>query len=272
VGEVLEGKSDRNIDMAYVIRRAEEPSPFHSLLRLFLGTSVVAENAVAALSRPGIQRALQSGVIEDFGDSVRAVVCLRPWPEFFLLSDFLPPQGEPLPSDFVMSGTSASSRLLTRLTIRRRVSKALDLGTGAGTHALLAASHADNVIAIDTSKQALNLAAMNARLNGIDNVSFAEGSFFEPVAGEKSYAPAVGTPMHSMRCSKRVRGRHSLCFNAFFAFSPSFRLTSSRTLRTTSVSKETKGEFMKTRKSRVPSTPALTQSGLLAVLLQRRHH
>jgi methylase of polypeptide subunit release factors len=26
---------------------------------------------------------------------------------------------------------------------------------------------------------------MNARLNGIDNVSFAEGSFFEPVASEK---------------------------------------------------------------------------------------
>ena len=137
------------------------------------------------MSRPGIQCALESGLIEDVGNSVRAVACLRPWQEFFLLSDFLPPQGEPLPSDFVMSGTSASSRLLTRLTIRRRVAKALDLGTGAGTHALLAASHADQVIATDTSKRALNFAAMNARLNGIDNVSFAEGSFFEPVASEK---------------------------------------------------------------------------------------
>jgi len=186
VSEILEGKSDRNIDVAYVIRRTVEPSPFHSLVRLFLlGIPVVMENAVAALSRPGIQCALESRLIEDFGKSVRAVACLRPWREFFLLSDFLPPQGEPLPSDFVMSGTAASSRLLTRLTIRRRVAKALDLGTGAGIHALLAASHADEVIATDTSKRALNFAAMNARLNGIDNVSFAEGSFFEPVAGEK---------------------------------------------------------------------------------------
>ena len=186
VSEVLEGKSDRNIDMAYVIRRTGEPSPFHSLVRLFLlGIPVVMENAVAALSGPGIQCALESGLIEDVGDSVRAVACLRPWREFFLLSDFLPPQGQPLPSDFVMSGTSASSRLLTRLTIRRRVAKALDIGTGAGTHALLAASHADQVVATDISKRALNFAAMNARLNGIDNVSFAEGSFFEPVAGEK---------------------------------------------------------------------------------------
>src|SRR5207249_6207833 len=29
VSEVLEGKSDRNIDVAYVIRRTAEPSPFH---------------------------------------------------------------------------------------------------------------------------------------------------------------------------------------------------------------------------------------------------
>ena len=186
VSEVLEGKSDRSIDVAYVIRRTAEPSPFHSLVRLFLlGIPVVMENAVAALSRQGVQCAFESGLIEYVGNSVRAVACLRPWREFFLLSDFLPPQGEPLPSDFVMSGRSASSRLLTRLTIRRRVAKALDLGTGAGIHALLAASHADQVIATDTSKRALNFAAMNARLNGIDNVSFVEGNFFQPVAGEK---------------------------------------------------------------------------------------
>jgi methylase of polypeptide subunit release factors len=186
VSEVLEGKSDRTIDVAYVIRRTAEPLSFHSLVRLFLlGLPVATENVVAALSRPGIQCAFESGLIENLGDNVRAVACLRPWRELFLLSDFLPPQGEPLPADFVMSGTSASSRLLTRLTIRRRVAKALDLGTGAGIHALLAASHADQVIATDTSKRALNFAAMNARLNGIDNVSFAEGSFFEPVAGEK---------------------------------------------------------------------------------------
>jgi hypothetical protein len=186
VSEVLEGKSDRNIDTAYVIHRTAESSPFNALVRLFLlGIPLVRENVVAALSHLGIQCALESGLIEYVGNSFRAVACLRPWREFFLLSDFLPPPGEPLPSDFVMSNTSASSRLLTKLTIRRRVAKALDVGSGAGIHALLAASHVDQVIATDTSKRALNFAAMNARLNGIDNVSFAEGNFFEPVAGEK---------------------------------------------------------------------------------------
>jgi methylase of polypeptide subunit release factors len=169
-----------------VIRRTAEASPLHSLVRLFvLGMTVSAESVHAALSRPGIDCAIESGLIETAANGVRAVACLRPWREFFLLSDFLPPEGEPLPSDFVMNGTSPSSRLLTRLTIRRRVDRALDLGTGAGTHALLAASHANHVVATDTNRRALNFAAMNARLNGIENVSFTEGSFFKPLAGEK---------------------------------------------------------------------------------------
>jgi hypothetical protein len=186
VSEVLEGKSDRNIDVACAIRRTAQASPFHTLLRLFvLGMAVTVESAQAALSDEGVNCAIESGLLVDVADSIRAVACLRPWREFFLLSDFLPPEGEPLPADFVMSGISASSISLTRLTIRKQVETALDLGTGASIHALLAASHARQVVATDTNKRALNFASMNARLNGIENVSFAEGSFFEPVAGQK---------------------------------------------------------------------------------------
>jgi methylase of polypeptide subunit release factors len=186
VGEVLEGRSDRNIDVACAIRRTAQASPFHTLLRLFvLGMAVTVESAQAALSDEEVNCAIESGLLVNVADGIRALACLRPWREFFLLSDFLPPESELLPSDFVMSGISPSSRLLTKLTIRRQVDRALDLGTGAGTHALLAASHADRVVATDTNGRALNFASMNARLNGIENVSFVEGSFFEPLAGEK---------------------------------------------------------------------------------------
>jgi methylase of polypeptide subunit release factors len=186
VGEVLEGKSDRNIDVACAIRRTAQASPFHTLLRLFvLGMAVTVESAQAALSDEDVNCAIQSGLLMHVADGIRARACLRPWREFFLVSDFLPPEGEPLPADFVMSGISASSISLTKLTIRKQVETALDLGTGAGIHALLAASHVRRVVATDTNKRALNFAAMNARLNGIENVSFAEGSFFEPVVGQK---------------------------------------------------------------------------------------
>ena len=186
VGEVLEGKSDRNIDVACAIRRTAQASPFHTLLRLFvLGMAVTVESAQAALSEEGVNCALESCLLVNVADGIRARACLRPWREFFLLSDFLPPAGEPLPADFVMSGISASSISLARLTIRKEVGTAMDLGTGAGIHALLAASHAREVVATDTNKRALNFALMNTRLNGIENVSFAEGSFFEPVADQK---------------------------------------------------------------------------------------
>jgi hypothetical protein len=84
-----------------------------------------------------------------------------------------------------MSGTSPSSLSLTRLTLRHRVGTALDLGTGAGIHALLAAAHAERVVATDANPRALNFAWMNACLNGIGNVSFRQGSFFEPAADER---------------------------------------------------------------------------------------
>lgn len=186
VSESLQGRSDRNVDVAYALRRTAEVSPFHLLLRLFvLGLVLDAEDTRGALSAAVMEGALESGLIELVPDGVRATACLRPWRELFLVSDFLPSEGEPLPSDFVMSGISASSISLTRLTIRKRVSTALDLGTGAGIHALLAAAHAEQVTATDTNGRALNFASMNARLNGIDNVSFVEGSLFEPVADEK---------------------------------------------------------------------------------------
>ena len=60
VGEVLEGKSDRNIDVACAIRRTAQASPFHTLLRLFvLGMAVTVESAQAFAKQGKIPRLLQ---------------------------------------------------------------------------------------------------------------------------------------------------------------------------------------------------------------------
>lgn len=86
--------------------------------------------------------------------------------------------------DFVV-GFGPSPRTLARLTIRRPVRSALDLGTGSGLHALLAARHAERVVAVDINPRALAFAAHNARLNGIENVEWRLGSWLEPVADER---------------------------------------------------------------------------------------
>ena len=92
-------------------------------------------------------------------------------------------RGEADPPGWVGS-FSPTAYWLASLTPRRRVERALDVGTGNGAHALLAASHAGHVIATDVNHRALAFTEINAALNEITNVEVRNGSLFEPVAGE----------------------------------------------------------------------------------------
>ncbi len=82
-------------------------------------------------------------------------------------------------------GVQRPSNTLANLTVRRRVGRALDVGTGNGIQALLAARHADTVVATDVNPRALAFARFNVALNGAAGVELREGSFLEPVEGER---------------------------------------------------------------------------------------
>ena len=77
------------------------------------------------------------------------------------------------------------SLTLSHLTVRRPVATALDVGTGSGVQAILASRHSGRVVATDINERALRFAAFNAALNGVENVEWRAGSFFEPAAGER---------------------------------------------------------------------------------------
>ena len=87
------------------------------------------------------------------------------------------------PADYVATYTP-TARTCVLLTPRPRVKSALDVGTGSGIHALLAAGHADRVVATDVNERALAFTAFNAALNGLDHVEVRRGSLFEPAADE----------------------------------------------------------------------------------------
>ena len=91
--------------------------------------------------------------------------------------------GDDDPAGWVAS-FSPTAYWVASLTRRQRVERALDVGTGNGVHALLAARHADHVIATDVNPRALAFTRISAALNGIANVETRAGSLFEPVAGE----------------------------------------------------------------------------------------
>ena len=121
------------------------------------------------------------GIAAVDADRVVPLLGLQLWQDILLAHDL---QRSPLPAEHVV-GVHPATRTVAALTLRRPVARALDVGTGCGAQALLAARHADRVVATDVNERALELARLNARLNGVDNVEFREGSLFEPVARER---------------------------------------------------------------------------------------
>src|SRR5262249_10112062 len=150
---------------------------------LFLQLPVMKESAVAALGERGVEALAAIGIAE-VGDEVRVRARILPVGELLVASDDYPRDKRDDPPDYVAAYT-ATSRLCDCLTPRIRGGRALDVGTGSGVQALLAAPHAAQVIATDVNPRALAFTELNAALNGFTNVEARRGSLFEAVAGER---------------------------------------------------------------------------------------
>lgn len=173
------------IDRGVLRRRTAESTPLHTLVQLFVAGEAVEEPAVAAALAPlSIDALAAAGVLTVDDGRVRAAAMLVPLDKLLTVRDFgVDVTGGPMRSDQVPP-VGISSLLLASFTVRRGGERALDVGTGSGIQALLAARHAQHVVATDTSPRALNFTAFSARLNGFANVEVRHGSLLEPVAGE----------------------------------------------------------------------------------------
>ncbi|WP_308188322.1 methyltransferase [Nocardioides sp. R-C-SC26] len=182
-------------------RRTRGGTPLETLVRLFLlQTAVDLDAAEAAL--PGlVDRLAVAGLLEmSVGEVVARLDC-RPYAtddqHLWVVSDLTPGlDGGParVGPDHVL-GISAASSSLAQLTLREPVGTALDLGTGCGVQALHLARHSGRVVATDVNARALALARFNAALNDVTHrVEVRDGSFFEPVAGERFDLIATNPP------------------------------------------------------------------------------
>jgi len=183
------------------LRRTRGGSPLETLVRLFLLQAPVShEQAEAAL--PGLvdQLAVEGILAQSVGE-VAARLDVRPYAaddtHLWVVSD-LTPGLDGLPqrvgSDHVL-GISPASTSLAQLTLRHRVGRALDLGTGCGVQALHLAAHSDRVVATDVNRRALWITRFNTALNDVaEVVDVRDGSFFEPVADERFDLIATNPP------------------------------------------------------------------------------
>ena len=200
-------------------RRVTEPllDPAAVLLRLFTLGAVVPRSLVrTALPTLGVDGALRLGLLapaaepkayarddraaDDPDTPLRALIDLAPYAasddageiSWWIASDLSEmATGRELSPEHVL-GVGGASLTLARITPRDPVGTVLDVGCGGGIQAMHASRHADRVIATDLSERALDFAAFNAALNGIE-LELRQGSLLEPV-GEETVDLIVSNP------------------------------------------------------------------------------
>jgi hypothetical protein len=156
-------------------------TPLDVLVRLFLlRQPVPVEAAGRAVAPTSLGDWVIAGLLHVGGGEVRAAVEMVPYQGMLTAADWPEPPGGEL--EWVM-GPAGTSRALAQLTIRRRVPQTLDLGTGCGLQALLAAAHSDRVWAADLNPRSLQMVRFNRLLNGLRNIECLAGDLFEPARG-----------------------------------------------------------------------------------------
>lgn len=202
VGSAAFGALGRGL-MVPVRRALGEPDaprgPLDRLVEAFLLADPIP---IAGLPPEVVADLVGLGMARREAEALLPIVEVHPYGEpdtdWYIVSDV----GAPATPDHVL-GLGGASVTLARITPRRDVGRALDLGCGAGVQVLHAARHAARVVATDTNPRALRLTALSAALSGIpaERLDLREGSLFAPVSDERfdlvvSNPPFVISPSH----------------------------------------------------------------------------
>lgn len=195
-------------DAEVYIRRMGEPVPLHTLIKLFvLGRPVTPAEAGEALAPLGLAEAVEAGVVLAEGDEVRRAVSISAVQDMWFAHDPYVEDQTTMRQDHVI-GPGPASRTLAAFTVRPQGGSFLDVGTGCGIQSLLAAGHADTIVATDINPRALACTQFNALLNGVDRVEVRRGSFFEPVRDE-TFDVVVSNPPFVISPDSRFEYRDS---------------------------------------------------------------
>jgi len=153
------------------------------LIWLFLFNEPVQVTALSCIFSPDDLNALAGmNLIRLDAGAAICDLALYECAGLFLATDAIVKVNRPAVSNPVMALLRESYDFVGSVS-RKPVNAALDLCTGSGVHALVAARHAKHVVATDINPRALRFAEFNAWFNGITNIEFCRGDLFRAVEG-----------------------------------------------------------------------------------------
>jgi methylase of polypeptide subunit release factors len=169
----------------------EPDSPLSLAVQLFMDGEDVAWETARAVFAPADLLALEAvGLVQSLPDDpsrCAAFVALYPNEGLYIASDRhariqLVATGKP--ADVVYSALTPETQRFVRLMPRTPCNDYLELCSGAGVAALVAArDFAAQVWAVDITERSTRFAAFNAALNGLRNVTALAGDLYAPVSG-----------------------------------------------------------------------------------------
>jgi len=190
---LLELPSRNSGNLPLLLERTREPTIRNLLLRWFyLGEP--ADSGLAAELAPAdvLTLLLECGMLTRDNGALSPAVMVTPCDEYLFAAD-TPARLAARSPDLVI-WPNPTTRLLHQFTIRRPSRAMLDLGTGCGIQAVLAAHHSEQVTATDLNPRAETFARFNAWLNGVTNIECLTGDTFEPVADRRFDLIATNPP------------------------------------------------------------------------------
>ena len=172
-----------NVQLTLARMRLGRGTPQANMVLLFrFGATLTHQEAQTAFAPLGLEPFTEAGLLKLHADGqVSSPFAVDIYDGMYCLYDRI---AHPTFNNNVL-GISVAATTVAEFTIRQPVERGVDLGTGNGILALLAARHCKQVIGTDINARALNLARINAQINGLENVEFRQGSWWDPVEGEE---------------------------------------------------------------------------------------
>jgi SAM-dependent methyltransferase len=165
------------------LHEAWKPRPadaVDTLLELLIdGRPVAADRLSPHLAPAELDALIETRLVEVQGGQLSARLCLFPIAGKYLATDRADRNKAVNQVMYLWS----ESYLLGGLVKRSPRRRAIDLGTGSGVHAILAADHCQRVVAVDINPRALEFARFNAALNGVENIDFVQSDLWSAVEG-----------------------------------------------------------------------------------------